>query len=382
MSITIDNLFNSLSRLDHWRHQSNGNDIGFGFDFHKPKERFHYPDAYAIFGNGYLKLFNYSKNTEYLDNAHYCYEWLIKHSSPRYQNLSWGLPWSWNYWHAPPTLSYVCTTMFVANFFINYYLTTNKKNALTSLLSIYDWLLHENGYRNTNNGISFYYANFEPLKFIIFNHNALALEFLVGLWPLFKKDQIKDYAQSVLNFLVTSQHNNGSWYYSEKSCLIDNFHSSLTLLGVAKALKLFTNKTAAQNLHRGFLYYKSNLFTHSGKPRECVNVCPQIRVSICFARQFYAYLHSKASPPPARLWSYGAAIRLFCFFNDKHFAQKVALFAINKMQSNDGSFYYREHDPSKFIRHEAHIFDALATLLNYQQPISSYTLENLRSIIA
>ena len=94
--ITKEQIFSSLINLENWRNNHNKNDIGFGYDPYKPDQKFHYAEAYALWGNGYLKLYQITQNQEYLDLALKCAAWLIENKKPKYENYSWGLPWGWN----------------------------------------------------------------------------------------------------------------------------------------------------------------------------------------------------------------------------------------------------------------------------------------------
>lgn len=363
MNITKDEILHSITRLHEWRVKHNGNDVGYGFDQYKPDEKFHYPEAYAIFGRGYLKWYQTTKNEEYLECAHKCYDWLINNPSPRYTNLSWGLPWEWKEWNAPKDLSFVCTTMYAGDFIIDMYNVIKEKSYLDNANSVYNWLITENGFRKKNNGIDFFYANHEPLKFTIYNHNGLALGFLSKLHHIQPNDNLRKLADATYRHIINNHNKYYLWPYSDKSEAMDNFHEAITIDGVIGytdnvdlSIKPFLEKSIKNYLK---LFFNSN-----GGGREMALLMQKrrnkVKVLIAYAKSKYAL------EPPARLWAYGSGIRMLAkspFQRDVQFSETIADYSINHLQKKNGAFRFSENNDIESIRNEAHIFDGLTTLL-------------------
>lgn len=333
-----------------------------------PNKKYHYSEAYAVFGRGYLKLYSCKKNNEFLNDAIKCANWLINNPSSKYLNYSWGLPWKWKEWNAPKEISYVCTTMYCCDFFLELYKITKDKKFLNISKSSIKWLINENGYRTKDNGVDFYYANIDSLKFSIYNQNALAMSCLTKLFQITKEKIYKKLAQKVSDFLFQKRNNDGSWFYSENSNVIDNFHTALTLEGYIDYLNNIpidiNNKL---KIETSITYYQNKMFKINGKARETALMLKKRKNMIL---SVYNYLNLKYNCIPyARLWSYGSAIRTFSKLNNTPWAKKfsftynIANYAIKNLQLSNGAFKFNEKDSSIFIRNEAHIFDGLATLL-------------------
>jgi len=57
MDFTKDNIFHLIQKIDSQRTLMNHSDIGFGMDVYENKSLCHYDEAYALWGLGYLNLF-------------------------------------------------------------------------------------------------------------------------------------------------------------------------------------------------------------------------------------------------------------------------------------------------------------------------------------
>lgn len=362
-----EELLSSLTKLHSWRVSFNGNDIGYGFDEYKPDERFHYPEAYAIFGRGYLKLYQVTREKEYLECAMKCVDWLLENPSLRYTNLSWGLPWEWKEWNAPKDMTYVCTTSYCGDFAIDLYLATKNERFKNMAISISEWLIHENGYRKASNGVDFYYANHEPLKFSIYNHNALAMGFLSKLYSLTQKEEHKKLTFGVSNFLINNQNSDGSWHYSENNKLIDNLHSAFMIEGFVDFLDTFKENNARDALSKAVNFYQQAFYQKNGKGREIIN---KLDKKSNITKSALKYMKRQVEfGPPGRLWSYGSGIRALSktldIFQNDVLLNNIVHYAISKLQDKTGAFAFTEQKPNFYIRNEEHIFDGLATLLSH-----------------
>ena len=339
--------------MHNWRVKFNSDDIGYGYDQSRPEEKHHYPEAYAVFGRGYLKLYQATKNEEYLECAHKCYDWLMKNPSPSYSNLSWGLPWEWKEWNAPKDLSYLVTTSFVGHFFKEFSKYGEVDEELTS---IKDWIILENGYFENSTGILFYYANHESLKFKILNPSVLATSYLFNI--LNDHQEVKSLVRKSLDYIYHNQNKNGSWYYSEKNRVIDNFHTTL----IIESLIDMGEKN--YQIKRALQYYYNNFFISTGQSRD---IALQIRQRRNILKAWINYKEQlKNIENEARLWSYGGALRILCkSYYQKHneFSEQVYQYLMKNLQNTDGSFKYKSNNLSLFVRNEAHIFDGLTSML-------------------
>lgn len=360
-----EGLLNTVLGLDRWRADFNGDKAGFGTDPYKPEEKHHYPEAYCTFGQGYLSLYEETGNEAYLHIAESCADWLIRNPSPRYRNPSWGLPWRWATWDAPSDLSYMITTAFVGNFLVRLFEKTGKVPYLKTCLALATWMIEENGYREMPQGILFFYANHPPLKFPILNPSVVGSSFLIKLSVLARVEKYADLSRRSLAYAMSRQQEDGSWHYSEERRLPDNFHTALIVEALADHLRLFPDLDTVRNsLEKGIRFYRENLFTREGAGMDAL---PPLKKRWKPGGLFKGCIKGKANAAPARLWCYGAALRALSKQIEDEDSQRSCIailqYVTRHLRLETGAFKYREDDENTFIRHEAHIFDGLATML-------------------
>lgn len=86
----------AIEKLHNWRVKYNNEKIGFGYDQYEPNREFYYPEAGALRGNGYVKLYQITKKEEYLNLAENAAKQLVEIRNKKYREFSWGLPWKWH----------------------------------------------------------------------------------------------------------------------------------------------------------------------------------------------------------------------------------------------------------------------------------------------
>jgi len=361
----MENIYDVIIDLHRWRELFNGEQIGLGHDQYRPDELFHYPEAYAVWGSGYVALYKFTKEKEFLNNAITCADWLIKNKNPNYENISWGLPWIWKLtlpWereNAPQNLSYLITTVFCGDLFLELYRETSKKKYLKLAMSIARWIDEENSWEQTETGIFFYFANFKPLKYKIFNPTAKASAFFAKLFLATENKKYKELSLKSAEFILKSQNPDVSWYYSERSNVIDNFHTGLildALLDIYFSRSINKEEPLYESLDRGLSFYWKHLFKKSGLAFETYKKNKSLK------ERFYYVFY----PNTSRLWGYGIALKVFSraipIFKTEKYVSKIFDYSLNLRQSS-GTFNHKINDPRTFIRGEAHIFNGLAHYL-------------------
>jgi hypothetical protein len=105
-------------------------------------------------------------------------------------------------------------------------------------------------------------------------------------------------AERNLNFVLGSQNEDGSWYYSldGQRDFVDHFHTCFVLKALAKIQRLTGSQACTAALRRGVHYYLANLIDDDGLPKpfsraprltvykrelydcaECINLCLLLR---------------------------------------------------------------------------------------------------------
>jgi len=358
-----NNVFLSLIALDNWRKSYNGENVGFGYDQYKPTERFHYPEAYALWGNGYLKLYEVVQKKEYLELSKKCAHWLKKNRNINYENFSWGLPWVWEQRKAPKTLSYLITTVLVGDFlmaFSNYTQNTEFENIVEGIAQ---WILEENGGVIGEKETWFYYANHSTLRFPVINPNSKASGFFSKLYLKTRKTNYETLAKNSARYVMNRRNPDGSWYYGTENKYIDNVHTGFIIEGLCDVysdLPYMRNKLW-KILMDSYNFYWNRLYTPDGFGKECI----QKRTSRIFS------LIRKRKASETRLWGYASGIRAFTHLSEilkiQNKGNIIAKYVIKNLQTESGGFKYKSNNDSFFIRNEAHMFDSLATLLKMME---------------
>ena len=352
------NLFKSAISLHDWRRKYNGDKIGFGYDQYKLNEEFHYADAYAFWGRGYLKLFQITHQEEYLNSAKKCADWLIKNKNLKYENFSWGLPWKWN--GRPKEFSYITTSTFAGYFFIHLYEVTRDEEYLNVAKSIGDWIIKEDGFRDEPDGIWFSYSDHISLNYPIINAIAMSGGFFSRLYLHTQNKDYEKLAAGSARYVINNQNEDGSWYYSTERAYIDNIHTGFTIEGLCTVYAVFPSlqETLQRPLMAAHDFYWNRLYTTRGFGKENLGNSLLHKIKI------------KTLPISieTRLCGYATGIRAFTKLSRTLGIENNGLiitkYVIENLQTETGAFRFKSNKNKYYIRNEAHIFDALATVVS------------------
>lgn len=85
----------------------------------------------------------------------------------------------------------------------------------------------------------------------------------------FKEERYRKVAERNLNFVLESQNQDGSWYYSTdgQRDFVDHFHTCFVLKALAKIEFLTGNGECTKAIERGVRYYVENLFSENRLPK-------------------------------------------------------------------------------------------------------------------
>ena len=128
----------------------------------------------------------------------------------------------------------------------------------------------------------------------VINANAYRAFLLTQAAVDFSDERYRQVAERNLNFVLESQNENGSWYYSTDNVrdFVDHFHTCFVLKALTKIEQLTGSKRCQDAIERGVRYYAKNLFDAEGLPKpfskrprltvyrrelydyaECINLC-------------------------------------------------------------------------------------------------------------
>ncbi len=359
-----------INRIEQFRQAFNNNTCGLGFDRYRKDILAHYAEAYALWGKGYLLNYKMSGKSSFLNKAKGCANWLLNNTKHGYNYPCWGLPWAWDTWNVPRETGYLITTVMVGNFFLELYLVTNDFSYLSFAEKIARWISEENKGENKLGGFYYYYANTESLKFFIPNPSAKASGFLFQLGKALNSKDILTKAKEAMIPIQNCQLSNGGWNYSEYSAVKDVTHNGFICDGLFQAYQATGEDSYKLAFLRGVEFLKNELLLESGAMRN------QARYSITdlavtpfleFSYKQFLRLIPMPKKYLAPLWGYASAIRVFThasLIKDdyKEIAKAVYDWIINNLHQSDGSFLYSLKERHQYIRHLAHIYQAISYL--------------------
>ena len=186
---------------------------------------------------------------------------LIKDALKTDNGIGWGLPYSWV---TPKGIVQkktpnIVQTSHCFNGFCKIYNETKDEKYLSILKNISDFVFDD---------LKIFYKDkeFEPSKYgynyptITFNTIALRAAILMKSYKIFRSSKYKESAMKNILYLKKYQNDNGSWYYSHESKIIDNFHTAYILKSLFSAYKYHKNPIIIDIANCGFKYYKNNFF--------------------------------------------------------------------------------------------------------------------------
>jgi len=103
----------------------------------------------------------------------------------------------------------------------------------------------------------------------------------------FSEEKFRKVADRNLNFVIESQNENGSWFYSmdNQRDFVDHFHTCFVMKALAKIEQLTGSADCGSAIERGVKYYTTNLFDSDGLPRP-FSKAPRLTV---YRRELYDY---------------------------------------------------------------------------------------------
>ncbi len=104
----------------------------------------------------------------------------------------------------------------------------------------------------------------------VINASAYGAYILIESYNRFGNETYLDKAKKLVNFIIKSQRENGSWLYSmdnQQELFIDNIHTCFVLKNLYKINKVLKDKKVDDSIVKGYEYYKHNLFYQNGEPK-------------------------------------------------------------------------------------------------------------------
>jgi rhamnogalacturonyl hydrolase YesR len=311
---------------------------------------------------GYLQMFKATGDPSYEERARECLDWLDKNKSLGFSSHSWGnhFDFSSRGGKVPKDEPIIVWTSLIGQAFLDAYEILGEPWYLDIARSICDWILHVPRER-TDSGVCLSYVASHQNS--IHNSNMLGAAMLARCSKYLGAIGYLDVAKEAMLYSCSRQLPNGAWYYGEREDhhWIDNFHTGYNLDSLKCYVENSRDDSFADNLRRGFEFYKNSFFEPTGRPK---------------------YYHNRAYPIDSQCAS--QAIETLSNFagydaESLELAIKVANWIIDNMQDTKGYFYYRQYPLIKArtpMLHwaQATTYRALSRLLNRISEINKKSL--------
>lgn len=368
---SLSQVIDTMEQMHQWRNSFNGDQIGYGYDEYSKDKGLIYPEVYAKYAVGYLFLYKQTENDEYLRLCRDALQWLKNNTSPYYNDYCWGLPFDFD--GVPANGPYLLTTSFCGHAFLDYYEYSNDTTYLNTAESAMNWIV-DNLFMKIGGNDILCYSPYDGDRYFIPNAVSIGLGFLSRVSEYTHRD-IDPVVKAVLQPLLSSQNSKYLWRYSTRSPTIDNLHNAYVLEGLWRYWLSYRDPSILKTITTGTDAHWKIFFEENGYGRgfllgdlrdfKEVDLKTMIRDMIVQTANRFGFLMNKN--PETRLWGYAASIRTFTYAS--YWDKKYLLYAVKAHEHvkttlyNDlGYFYYRSTEKESYMRHQAHLFEALSVL--------------------
>lgn len=274
--------------------------------------------------SGYLNMYRTTGESEYLDKAVGCLEWLIQNKSPFFKECTWGHHFDWVS-RAGPHPMYMPTivwTSLIGHSFLDAFEITGKRMYSDVVTSICRWILSLPR-EKTEKGTCLSYVSFRQDS--IHNSNMLGASILARHGALHGDRENLNVAEEAMVYSCERQLPEGGWYYGELPMhrWIDSFHTAYNLDSLKCYLEYTNTDRFKMNLQKGYRYYRQTFFEDSGCPR---------------------YYDQRTYPVDIQCASQAiSTLTAFADYDGTSLRQavRVARWTIDEMRDRSGFFYYR-----------------------------------------
>jgi len=286
------------------------------------------PKGMGILASAYLRLFLIKKEDSFLDKVIYCLNWLKDNYSNGYSGYCWGYNFDWQsrgffLSQGTPT---IVNTAYISNAFLDAYDFYNDREFLDIARSSCNFIIKDlNKTNDDNESICFSYTPTDQAQ--VYNASLLGACLLARVYSYTGEHELLDIANSAINFVITHQNADGSWYYGNTSFQkwIDGYHTGFILESLYDFIKFSGRSDLSNPLNHGLEFYKKNLFTEEKIPKFRSDKLYPIDIHCC-----------------------ASAIITFSKLRDiqsenLHLANEIAKLTIQNMQDDKGYFYFQKY---------------------------------------
>ena len=283
--------------------------------------------AMGFIARGFLRLYEASGDSMWVDRAKSCLRWLMDHRSPGYSGACWGNHFDYvsRNGEIPRGLPTVVWTSLIGHAFLDAYDLLKDEQYLCIAVSICEHIMRDLKTYSEANGLCISYTPGNASW--VHNANTLGGCFLARTYAHTGEGSYRKLSERAMEYTAKHQRADGSWFYGEKDNLhwVDSFHTGYVLDCFKHYSESAADSRFDDTLMKGYRFWKENFFLDDGTPK---------------------YYASKTLPLDIQCSS--QAIDTLVFFSKDdptalHLALKVARWTIQSMQDDTGYFYYRRY---------------------------------------
>lgn len=288
------------------------------------------PKGLALFAQGLLDRYRLTGAALHLDEAEQLLTLLDSLSCrERWSGDCWGYQYPWQDlgFFAPAGMPNAVVTSFVCEALLDAYRVTERALYLERVASAVRFFTRDlTVLKDTADELCLSYMPV-PMKMRVLDVSIL-ISAVIGQYGKLSGDtQHADTARRLCGYVVNRQTDYGAWFYSDppgdSPIRHDNYHTGFILDALNRYMDATGEARWLEPYYRGLAYYAEHLFNRDGSPR---------------------WMNDQNHPHDI----HGAAQGILTFCDHRARAQhlsralEVASWAINRMYSPEGRFYYQD----------------------------------------
>lgn len=234
------------------------------------KTRFATADAQLALAH--LNLYRVTGQPDYLARATTLCEDLLEISVPGYRGHCWGYPFDWQNSGARwrKDTPFITSTPYCFEAFLALYDATGDEQWLEISRSVATFVSED--LNDTPIAEHATASSYSPIdKGTVVNASAYRAYVLLEADSRFDLPAYAEQGRKNLNFVLFSQHANGSWPYAwtpdGKGSFIDHFHTCFVLKNLCKSNRHVNRGDVKEAIRKGCAWYRENLYYPDDSPR-------------------------------------------------------------------------------------------------------------------
>lgn len=289
------------------------------------------PKGMALFARAYLNQYLLTGKESDANLGKYCLDWLAENASPGFSGACWGYLWDWQDlgFYAPFGSPNCVVTTFVGQALLDGYERLGSEQYLELARSSVDFILNDLKVLYEDEEMKcLSYVPDVSIQMVVMDVSALAGAFIARVVAHTGEAHLMDEAQALLNYVVNKQTDYGAWFYThpagDSPVKHDNYHTGFILNTLLVYEKASNDVRFRDAYRRGLDFYADQLFMPDGAPKWMSD------------KQYPYDIHGAAT-------GIGTFARAARFEDPKWLmqAEKLAHWAIDRMQKPDGNFRYQ-----------------------------------------